>query len=343
MYSGSRPRGERAHRPRQPAPSATAPSPPTAPLERRGPRRRPAACHRGVLAGDHHGLGHARAGSQHRLDLARLDPEPADLHLVISPARRTPATPPAVHRARSPVRYIRSPPAPNGHATNRSPVSPGRPRYPRASPAPATYNSPVTPAGTGHSHSSSTYTRVLASGRPIGTATAQLQSAGRTRCVVVNVVVSVGPYRFTSRHRPPPARSTTPAAAAADSTSPAQPADSAQPRPAPPASRVHHQMEQPSRQPQHAHPLRRHRTATAAPAPTAPPPERPPAPRRWPAHPRSQTSPRQTTPTTPGPRHRRHPAPQHPPCRTSRSTPRCVTTTPFGRPVDPDVYITYAA
>ena len=39
-----------------------------------------------VLADDHRGLGHPRAGGQHRLDLARLDPEPADLHLLIGPA-----------------------------------------------------------------------------------------------------------------------------------------------------------------------------------------------------------------------------------------------------------------
>ena len=34
---------------------------------------------------------HAGERGQHRLDLAGLDPEPADLHLVIGPARRTPA------------------------------------------------------------------------------------------------------------------------------------------------------------------------------------------------------------------------------------------------------------
>ena len=83
---------------------------------------------RGVLADDHHRLGHPGVGGQHRLDLAGLDPEPADLHLVIGPPGELQLPRPAVHRARSPVRYIRSPPAPNGHATNRSAVSPGRPR-----------------------------------------------------------------------------------------------------------------------------------------------------------------------------------------------------------------------
>ncbi len=60
------------------------------------------------------------------------------------------------HRTRSPVRYIRSPAAPNGHATKRSAVGPGRCRYPRAGPAPARYSSPTTPGGTGRSVASST-------------------------------------------------------------------------------------------------------------------------------------------------------------------------------------------
>ena len=75
--------------------------------------------------------------------------------------------PSAVHRTRSPVRYIRCPAPPNGHATNRSAVSPGRPRYPRASPAPARYSSPATPGGTSPSPASSTNTRVFQIGRPI--------------------------------------------------------------------------------------------------------------------------------------------------------------------------------
>ncbi|CAM5725193.1 hypothetical protein SFUMM280S_04920 [Streptomyces fumanus] len=68
-------------------------------------------------------------------------------------------SPSAVHRTRSPVRYIRSPGpprSPNGQATNRSAVSPARPAYPRARPRPATYNSPTTPGTTGRKNSSST-------------------------------------------------------------------------------------------------------------------------------------------------------------------------------------------
>src|SRR5580700_5237797 len=103
--------------------------------------------------------------------------------------------PPGFHRARSPVRYIRSPPDPNGHATNRSPVSPGRPRYPRASPAPATYSSPATPAGTGPSHPSSTNTRVLATGDPIG---GSCSPSPAHAPAVASTVISVGPYRLCS-------------------------------------------------------------------------------------------------------------------------------------------------
>src|ERR1700754_3197179 len=71
--------------------------------------------------------------------------------------------------ARSPVRYIRAPGPPNGHATNRDPVNPARRQYPHPTPAPATYNSPTTPAGTGRNHPSSTNNAAVATGAPIGT------------------------------------------------------------------------------------------------------------------------------------------------------------------------------
>ncbi|GDY58187.1 hypothetical protein SVIO_088100 [Streptomyces violaceusniger] len=66
--------------------------------------------------------------------------------------------------------YIRSPPpVPYGQATNRSAVSPGRAQYPRATPHPATYNSPTTPTGTNPNPASSTNTREFGTGEPIGT------------------------------------------------------------------------------------------------------------------------------------------------------------------------------
>ncbi|GAA3236542.1 hypothetical protein GCM10010468_70860 [Actinocorallia longicatena] len=87
------------------------------------------------------------------------------------------------------MRYIRSP-APYGQATNRSPVSPGRPAYPRATWTPATYSAPATPAGTGCNASSSTYSRVLAIGRPNGTVPGRSTSTAPEATITV---VSVGP------------------------------------------------------------------------------------------------------------------------------------------------------
>ena len=84
------------------------------------PRRRPR---------HHRGLRHAAIPAQRRLDLARLDAEPAQLHLRVGAPQKL-QHPVARHRARSPVRYIRLPEAPCtqpcGSATNRSAVSPAR-------------------------------------------------------------------------------------------------------------------------------------------------------------------------------------------------------------------------
>ncbi len=89
---------------------------------------------------------------------------------------------------------MRVPDGPYGSATKRSPVRPGRPRYPRASWTPERYSSPATPGGTGRSAASSTYVRVFHTGRPIGTATAP----GSTRTEVTSTDASVGPYRLCS-------------------------------------------------------------------------------------------------------------------------------------------------
>src|SRR6186997_875194 len=77
--------------------------------------------------------------------------------------------PSAPQHTKSPVRYIRAPGAPNGHATNRDDVNPARPTYPAATPRPARYNSPTTPAGTGRNHASRTNVAPLGTGEPIGT------------------------------------------------------------------------------------------------------------------------------------------------------------------------------
>ncbi len=172
MYSGSRAAANSRT-------AAAAPPPPSSAAGRDHVGHQPLVPGR-VLPRHHHRLRHPRVGGQHRLDLTRLDPEPPHLHLVISPA----------HEHQHPVRRATAPDPPSG--TSAPPPAPGtgqprtappsaphRPRYPRASPAPATYNSPATPAGTGHSHSSSTNTRVFATGRPIGTSTSDVGAGPR--------------------------------------------------------------------------------------------------------------------------------------------------------------------
>ena len=90
------------------------------------------------------------------------------------------------------------------------------------------YSSPATPAGTGHSHWSSTYTRVLSTGAPTGGA---CPSGVMAAVVATMTVASVGPYVFMNRRpgahaaaRPavsasPPASSLdTPASSAGSST-----------------------------------------------------------------------------------------------------------------------------
>src|ERR1700759_4498525 len=92
--------------------------------------------------------------------------------LTCSSARpRYCSCPSGPQHTRSPVRYIRVPGAPappKGHATNRDAVKPARRTYPHATPRPATYNSPTTPAGTGRNHPSSTNNAAPATGEPIG-------------------------------------------------------------------------------------------------------------------------------------------------------------------------------
>src|SRR5438105_1343121 len=97
------------------------------------------------------------------------------------------------HLPRSPVRYIRPPTSSvNGSFRNLSAVNSGRFRYPRATPAPPMYSSPITPTGTGSFQASSMYIRVFAIGRPIETPSSTLLI-----CFIRDqIVVSVGPYIF---------------------------------------------------------------------------------------------------------------------------------------------------
>ncbi len=78
-----------------------------------------------ILTGDHRRLPHPLQRSQSSLNLTQLNAIPADLDLLINPTHilQLPITTPGT---KSPVRYIRDPEPPNGHATNRDPVNPAR-------------------------------------------------------------------------------------------------------------------------------------------------------------------------------------------------------------------------
>src|SRR5277367_5701144 len=111
--------------------------------------------------------------------------------LTCSSARpRYCSCPSAPQHTKSPLRYIRAPSPPNGHATNRDAVNPARPKYPHATPRPATYNSPTTPAGTGRNHSSRTNSAAVDTGDPIGAAP---DPAASGALIDAYTVISVGP------------------------------------------------------------------------------------------------------------------------------------------------------
>ena len=149
---------------------------------------------RTVLTRNHHRLGHRLMAHQHRLDLARLDPETTHLHLLIRPPTEhqlTLSRPP--HQVTGAI-HPRSRPTPNG--ARHKPLG----RQPR------TIQIPPRQPRTGHiqltdhphrhrpQRPSNTNTRVLPSGRPIGTTTGAC-TPGSTVNVVAHTVVSVGPYR----------------------------------------------------------------------------------------------------------------------------------------------------
>src|SRR5437764_41833 len=70
-------------------------------------------------------------------------------------------------RARSPVPYSRPPSAPpHPSCTNFSAVNPARLRYPRPTPAPPTYNSPITPIAANCPFPSTTYNCRFLKGLP---------------------------------------------------------------------------------------------------------------------------------------------------------------------------------
>ncbi|GBE68131.1 hypothetical protein MFM001_45930 [Mycobacterium sp. MFM001] len=88
------------------------------------------------------------------------------------------------------MRYIRCPGPPNGHATNRELVNAARRTYPTPTPRPATYNSPINPAGTGRNHPSSTNNAAVETGAPIGGTPDPAVSGA---LIATYTVASVGP------------------------------------------------------------------------------------------------------------------------------------------------------
>ena len=98
------------------------------PRWRPGPRRRPAADRRGCLRGRSPPPAPPPGARPAPLRPRRARPGTRGSSPDHRPGPANTSVPSRVHRARSPVRYIRCPPAPNGHATNRSPVKAARPR-----------------------------------------------------------------------------------------------------------------------------------------------------------------------------------------------------------------------
>ena len=164
---------------------------------RRRPHSRPAARLPGpVLARHHNRLRHARLPQQHSLDLARLDPEPAQLDLRVRPPQKlqhTVGTPP--RQVPGPV-HPRTRPAPAGapcgSATNRSAVSPARLQIaPRQTNARNVQARPQHPQELAQDQRPEHRPDNSADGRPIGDV--QRRRSSSHSMAVASIVVSVGP------------------------------------------------------------------------------------------------------------------------------------------------------
>lgn len=147
-----------------------------------------------VLTDDGTGRGDARQGGESGLDLTQLDAEAAQFDLVVDPGDvdELPVGTPA-HQVTGAVHA--APDRSKGSATKRDAVRAARPWYPRATPSPETYSSPMTPGATGASRSSRTWTRVPLTGTPMDTV--RSGASGPSACwkvlMVAQTVVSVGP------------------------------------------------------------------------------------------------------------------------------------------------------
>ena len=224
----------------------------------------------GVLTGDDGRLGDLPWVAQYRLDLARLDPETADLDLVIGTAQVLQLAVP-FQRTRSPVRYIRSPAV---RRTGRRRTAPPSVRpaeitagQTRTRDVQLTRDTRPAPAAA----ASRTYTRVFEIGRPIGAARRAVR-VDRSRAIGDHTVVSVGPYMLSSRDDPGQPRPAT----AARATPHHRPAHRTAPRPRSPrpalsaASTAAACMRRPAPAPAHAAAARTSDTSEAATTSAAP-------------------------------------------------------------------------
>src|SRR6185503_5088067 len=245
-------------------------------------------------------------------------------------------SPPRPYFPMSPVLYSLSPPASlYGSGTNFSAVSPASFQYPRASPSPPMYISPGTPSPIASISLPRMCTLVFPIGFPIGIVCLPLSSL-LTSWLHVNVVPSVGPYPFISRH--PSTSSTTLIDCSTGSTSPPATNCLTPLRPSmfisticPNSADVSHILLTPL-----LFISSPNSSTVCLPAlaiATFPPFNSPPQFSNVAASNDIGAYCRITSPSSNF---------TYSVFFTSLTTPRCVTATPFGFPVDPDVYITYA-
>ncbi|CAM5729710.1 hypothetical protein STENM223S_00902 [Streptomyces tendae] len=119
------------------------------------------------LAGDDHGLGDTGVRGQGRLHLAGFHPHAADLDLAVAAADvLQPAVGGPPGQVAGAVHARPGRPVGIGHEPFRGQRRPAAVAAARESPA--TYNSPVTPCGTGPRPAPSTWARTCSSGSPMG-------------------------------------------------------------------------------------------------------------------------------------------------------------------------------
>ncbi len=140
--------------------------------------------------GHDHCLPHTGLPLEELLDFAGLDPESADVDLVVGPAEELQF--PVLAIARQVPRPVEALAGAEGVGHELLSRQIGPVAIACASPSPPMYNSPATPLGSNCPRGSITYSDVFATGAPSGTA----RDPAFTLAAEDQTVVSVGPYRF---------------------------------------------------------------------------------------------------------------------------------------------------